>query len=98
MDLQDEGKVRRIGVSNTYDVSTLDALGEERRVQVVQNRWYEGNRWDNAVCKYCRNHGIEYQLRATFSGNFAHLVDADIPPGHSGLYPVLRPFSLIPLW
>jgi len=38
MALQDEGKVRTIGVSNTYDVNILHALSRERKVQVVQNR------------------------------------------------------------
>ncbi|KIK93432.1 hypothetical protein PAXRUDRAFT_515261 [Paxillus rubicundulus Ve08.2h10] len=35
---QDAGIVRKIGVSNVYDVRTLAALGELRKVQVVQNR------------------------------------------------------------
>ncbi|KAF9501697.1 Aldo/keto reductase [Pleurotus eryngii] len=52
--LQDAGKVRMIGVSNVYDV-------DEREVQVVQNRWYEGNGWDKDVYGYCRAHGILYQ-------------------------------------
>jgi diketogulonate reductase-like aldo/keto reductase len=59
--LQDEGKVRKIGLSNVYDVGLLKALEAERQVQVVQNRWYEGNNWDRDVCKYCREKGIQYQ-------------------------------------
>jgi len=47
--LQDEGKVRLIGVSNTYDVRILASLGKARKVQVVQNGWYEGNEWDQKV-------------------------------------------------
>lgn len=62
MAAQDAGSVRKIGVSNVYDVRILAALGELRKVQVVQNRWYEGNMWDPDVWKYCKNHGIEYQL------------------------------------
>ncbi|KAF8512779.1 NADP-dependent oxidoreductase domain-containing protein, partial [Gautieria morchelliformis] len=61
MQLQDEGKVRMIGVSNTYDVQILNSLCELRKVQVVQNRWYEGNDWDKQVCAYCLVHGIQYQ-------------------------------------
>lgn len=61
MKLQDEGKVRMIGVSNTYDVRILAALQKARKVQVVQNRWYEGNGWDHAVLNYCREHDIMYQ-------------------------------------
>ena len=61
--LQDAGKVKHIGVSNTYDVSVLEALEEHggRRVQVVQNRWFEGNGWDAPVFNYCRQYGIQYQ-------------------------------------
>ncbi len=59
--LQDEGKIRMIGVSNTYDVGILRALGQERQVQVVQNRWYEGNAWDQDVVRYCKTHGAVYQ-------------------------------------
>lgn len=64
MSLQDEGKVRStIGISNVYDVSILKTLEREtgRKVQVVQNRWYEGNKWDREVCKYCIDNGVDYQ-------------------------------------
>lgn len=61
MALQDEGKVHMIGVSNTYDIHTIQTLSRERKVQVVQNRWYEGNDWDKSVVNYCREHDIHYQ-------------------------------------
>jgi diketogulonate reductase-like aldo/keto reductase len=61
MKLQDEGKVRMIGMSNTYDVKILVALQKARKVQVVQNRWYEGNKWDKQVFNYCHQHEIMYQ-------------------------------------
>ena len=63
MQLQDEGKVKYIGVSNTYDVRVLEALETEggRRVQVVQNRWYEGNGWDKEVLAWCKRFGVQYQ-------------------------------------
>ncbi|EED81558.1 predicted protein [Postia placenta Mad-698-R] len=69
--LQDEGKVKMIGVSNTYDVNTLELLAKAtgRRVQIVQNRWYEGNRWDREVCSYCRKNGVQYQSFWTLSGS-----------------------------
>ena len=61
--LQGAGTVRTIGVSNTYDVRILERLARDtgRPVQVVQNRWFEGNGWDREVCRYCREHGIQYQ-------------------------------------
>jgi diketogulonate reductase-like aldo/keto reductase len=69
MAAQDAGTIRKIGVSNVYDVRILAALGELRKVQVVQNRWYEGNMWDPDVWKYCKEHGIEYQSFWTLSGS-----------------------------
>ena len=61
--LQESGVVHKIGVSNTYDVSILEALEREggRRPDVVQNRWYEGNGWDSDVWTYCRERNIQYQ-------------------------------------
>jgi len=73
MSLQDEGKIRLIGVSNTYDVHVLQTLGQERKVQVVQNRWYQGNQWDKDVFKYCKDHDIQYQSFWTLSGSPALL-------------------------
>ncbi|KAI6040212.1 NADP-dependent oxidoreductase domain-containing protein [Pisolithus marmoratus] len=66
---QDAGTVRRIGISNVYDVRVLDMLGQLRKVQVVQNRWYEGNSWDREVWQYCRDNGIEYQSFWTLTGS-----------------------------
>jgi diketogulonate reductase-like aldo/keto reductase len=58
---QDEGKVRMIGLSNCYDKRVIVELSKIRAVQVVQNRWYEGNGWDREVQSYCLEHGIQYQ-------------------------------------
>ncbi|KAF8840706.1 Aldo/keto reductase [Paxillus ammoniavirescens] len=66
---QDAGTVRKIGVSNVYDVPTLAALGKLRKVQVVQNRWYQENMWDRDVWRYCKDNGIEYQSFWTLSGS-----------------------------
>lgn len=59
---QDDGTVRKIGISNVYDVRVLVALGQLRKVQIVQNRWYEGNNWDREVWQYCKDNDIEYQF------------------------------------
>jgi len=67
--LQDEGKVKLIGVSNTYDVDTLESLSSERKVQVVQNRWYERNSFDKDVYEYCKQNGIMYQSFWTLTGS-----------------------------
>lgn len=61
--LQDEGKVRKIGLSNAYDVNLIRKLGFEsgRKVQIVQNRWFEGNGWDKAVVTWCQENGAQHQ-------------------------------------
>ncbi|KAG5649808.1 hypothetical protein H0H81_001915 [Sphagnurus paluster] len=69
MSLQDEGKVRLIGISNAYDVNLLHALSRERKVQVVQNRWYQGNEWDRLVHTYCKHNDVMYQSFWTLSGS-----------------------------
>jgi len=68
---QDEGRVRVIGLSNTYDLSLLTRLGEDsgRTVQVVQNRWYERNGWDHEVVEWCRANGAQYQSFWTLTGS-----------------------------
>ncbi|KAI6157911.1 NADP-dependent oxidoreductase domain-containing protein [Pisolithus tinctorius] len=66
---QDAGTVRKIGISNVYDVRMLITLGQLRKVQVVQNRWYEGNNWDREVWQYCRDNHIEYQSFWTLTGS-----------------------------
>lgn len=71
MALQDAGRVKHIGISNAYSVDILEALEEQggRRVQVVQNRWFEGNDWDAKVWAYCKQHGIQYQSFWTLTGS-----------------------------
>jgi diketogulonate reductase-like aldo/keto reductase len=61
--LRQDGRVRQIGVSNTYDIETLELLAQETGtpVAIVQNRWYERNDFDGAVWNYCRERGIQYQ-------------------------------------
>ncbi|GJJ06524.1 hypothetical protein Clacol_000716 [Clathrus columnatus] len=69
MQLQDEGKTRVIGLSNAYDPRLIKSLHEIRKVQVVQNRWYEGNHWDKEVCRFCLEDGIQYQSFWTLTGS-----------------------------
>jgi aryl-alcohol dehydrogenase-like predicted oxidoreductase len=74
----DHGQIRNLGVSNIYDRSELEWLISEARipVQMIQNRWYEGNGWDwngrftligvavkadLTVYDLCQENGIRYQ-------------------------------------
>ncbi|KAF8134459.1 NADP-dependent oxidoreductase domain-containing protein [Boletus edulis] len=105
MAAQDAGTVRKIGVSNVYDTRVLAALGELRKVQVVQNRWYEGNMWDPDVWKYCKDHGIEYQSFWTLSGSTSLLTHPavvtiagrlDVTPAQV-IYKLAQLHSIVPL-
>ena len=61
--LRASGVVRAIGISNAYDIAVLEALERDggARPDIVQNRWYEGNKWDKDVWAYCVERGIQYQ-------------------------------------
>ncbi|KAL5524015.1 hypothetical protein ACEPAG_8188 [Sanghuangporus baumii] len=67
--LKEQGKVRMIGVSNAYQVSIIQLLDAEYKVEVVQNRWYQENGWDKDVLKYCKEHGVMYQSFWTLTGS-----------------------------
>lgn len=61
--LRAEGKVRLIGISNVYDVASVRALHEAsgEKVDIVQNRWYQGNGWNAEVWQYCVQNSIVFQ-------------------------------------
>ncbi|KAL5507048.1 hypothetical protein ACEPAH_6504 [Sanghuangporus vaninii] len=67
--LKEQGTVRMIGVSNAYQVSIIELLDAEHKVEVVQNRWYQENDWDKDVVKYCKEHGAMYQSFWTLTGS-----------------------------
>ncbi|EIN12061.1 Aldo/keto reductase [Punctularia strigosozonata HHB-11173 SS5] len=66
-----DGTVKNIGISNIYDLEMLQAIEDATgvRVDVVQNRWFEGNMWDRDVCKWCRENGVMYQSFWTLTGS-----------------------------
>jgi len=67
------GEVRMLGVSNMYDVRSLERLHREARVKpaVVQNRFYAETRHDADVRAFCKEHGIAYQSFWTLTANRA---------------------------
>ncbi|KAG8887253.1 hypothetical protein FRB98_000290 [Tulasnella sp. 332] len=71
MQLQDESLVHKIGISNCYSPKLLAYIIQKggRMIDVVQNRWYEGNGWDTAVVDFCAANGIYYQSFWTLSGS-----------------------------
>ncbi|KAG8756122.1 hypothetical protein FRC14_003376 [Serendipita sp. 396] len=79
-ELQDKGVVKKIGVSNTYDVRILEMLEKTggRGAQIVQNRWYEGNGFDKEVVNYCKERDIQYQSFWTLTGSPGLLGSPDV--------------------
>ena len=67
----DAGAVTRLGISNCYDLTTLDALCRSVRVlpTVVQNRFYAQTNYDVAIRAFCRERGIVYESFWTLSAN-----------------------------
>ena len=61
--LAEGGQVKKIGLSNVYDAQLLEKLVRDsgRKVDVVQDRWYEGNGWDVDVVEWCRKNEAQYQ-------------------------------------
>ncbi|CAE6467751.1 unnamed protein product [Rhizoctonia solani] len=104
-DLKSEGMVRRIGVSNAYDVQTLELLQSIGKVDVVQNRWYEGNAWDVPVHKYCLEYGIIYESFWTLTGSpslYQHPLITNIAKSKNAtnaqvVYKFAQSLSIIPL-
>ncbi|MEM6785498.1 MAG: aldo/keto reductase [Bacteroidota bacterium] len=58
-DLQDEGKVVHLGLSEV-GVAEIEAAAEHFTVATVQNRYSLGHREHEAVVEYCEAHGIGF--------------------------------------
>jgi diketogulonate reductase-like aldo/keto reductase len=65
------GVVRRLGISNCYDLSVLKQLQEWADIKpaVVQNRFYAETDFDVDIRAFCREHGIVYQSFWTLTAN-----------------------------
>jgi diketogulonate reductase-like aldo/keto reductase len=67
----DSNGVRRLGISNCYDIATLRRLHESARIKpaVVQNRFYAESGYDGDIRAFCRLHGMIYQSFWTLTAN-----------------------------
>jgi len=65
------GSVKRLGLSNTYDLNTLRAVYEAAEIKptVLQNRFYAQSGYDVPIREFCRNNGIQYQSFWTLTAN-----------------------------
>ncbi len=66
-----EGIVRSIGLSNTYDLSLLQRIYNSAIVKpsYLQNRFYSKTNYDIDIRKFCDSHGIIYQSFWTLTAN-----------------------------
>jgi diketogulonate reductase-like aldo/keto reductase len=67
----DSKTIRRLGISNCYNLSDLERLYETARIKpaVVQNRFYAETNYDRDIRDFCRQHQIIYQSFWTLSAN-----------------------------
>jgi diketogulonate reductase-like aldo/keto reductase len=75
----DAGKIRRLGISNCYDLRDLERLFGAARIRptVLQNRFYAETNYDTEIRTFCRSHQITYQSFWTLSAN-PHLLSHKI--------------------
>lgn len=70
-ELYHAGKVKRLGISNCYDLPVLRDLCEKAAVppSIVQNRLYAETGFDHALRLWCKKVGIAYQSFWTLTAN-----------------------------
>ena len=70
-ELQKEGGVKQLGISNCYDLELLQHLWEDATLKpsVVQNRFYADSDYDKALREWCHSKGILYQGFWTLTAN-----------------------------
>ena len=66
-----KGGAQHLGISNCYDVDTLEALSKSARVKpsFLQNRFYRESGYDVEIRKFCSENNIRYQSFWTLTAN-----------------------------
>lgn len=74
--LHRSGRVRSIGISNVYDMTTLEHLYEQADVKpaYVQNRFYAKSGYDKEIRAFCQMHNMQYQSFWSLTAN-RHVMD-----------------------
>ncbi len=69
--------VKKIGVSNCYDIALLQRLYNEAEVKpvIVQNRFYADTNYDKEIRQFCKQHDMEYQSFWSLTAN-PHIVNS----------------------
>jgi diketogulonate reductase-like aldo/keto reductase len=65
------GRIRKLGISNCYDLSELETLydGAEIKPAVIQNRFYADTHYDREIRDFCGRYDVIYQSFWTLSAN-----------------------------
>lgn len=66
-----KGEAKRLGISNIYDIDTLQDLYEVATVKpsIVQNRFYQDSGYDKEIRAFCKANNITYQSFWTLTAN-----------------------------
>lgn len=66
-----EGKVKKIGISNIYSLEYLEKIWNEVSLKpsIIQNRFYSETNYDSEIRKFCAKNSIVYQSFWTLTGN-----------------------------
>jgi diketogulonate reductase-like aldo/keto reductase len=83
----DSGTIRRLGISNCYDLAELEQLYEGARIKpaVIQNRFYADTGYDREIRAFCGQYHIIYQSFWTLSANphlLSHKTITDLASAH----------------
>lgn len=67
----EDGRVKQLGISNCYDLPTLEGLFNSATVKpsVIQNRFYQDTGYDKDIRKFAKEKGIFYQSFWTLTAN-----------------------------
>ncbi|HEX8701179.1 MAG TPA: aldo/keto reductase [Myxococcaceae bacterium] len=78
--LVDSGGVRRIGISNCYQLEVLERLHHASRIKpaIVQNRFYADTGYDQEIRQFCARQGLAYQSFWTLTANPHLLADETV--------------------
>ncbi|MHC3994781.1 aldo/keto reductase family protein [Thiomicrolovo sp. ZZH C-3] len=73
-----DGGARQLGISNCYDLRTLQRLFDEAKVKpaVLQNRFYADSGYDAELRAFCDANGIRYQSFWSLTAN-PHLLGSE---------------------
>jgi diketogulonate reductase-like aldo/keto reductase len=103
----DSGPIRKLGISNCYDLNELESLyeGTEIKPAVIQNRFYADTLYDREIRDFCGQHDIIYQSFWTLSANphlLAHKTITGLASAHNRtaaqiLYRYLTHAGVVPL-